>query len=675
MPRTLACLLALSLLVPPAEAGRKAPEPPTRWTLANGVPITWLPGDDPPTLVLRIAAGRRDSPEGLAGLADVTARSLTAGTLSRMLPDETLQALAEVATDAHVTVTPGATWLVLEALQDPGAGLALAAEMLTVPVFPPLGVDESKAALCSEILAAHEDPRRPLDSALADLPGSPAPATCWSVHSIEREDAARFHARHYVPSALRVGVAGSWPDGLEGLKAALDRQLATWITPTPEAEPAAPMQSQPQRHARLLRTDGKPGLSFAMPVPAAGAPAALLALRAAVEHRWAVSGGALTLAGDLVAPSGGGLVVDAAGADPVEAAESIRRRLDRLANKGPGKRHVDRWRRKLVAELSEEAGVEAFLETDGLADAESESVSDRAERLLADLDAEAVQEAARQLLAGSRALVATLPADKPGSSWHRAFPTTDEHASDEVDDPAERQARVEGRAAWDALVEKHGGDVLQQLSHWTAFTTKYLVVGGERREIGDVRFDADLSQRQLRTEIRRGKSPAGVHLTILNGEEGSVHTMRGRTDLAADGVSVLRSDFRHQPLQVLRRSPVVARSVPAKEGEGAAIELLDARDGITRIGTDPLDGLLKTVSYRYRLPEDVPRLVTLTLSEYRRVAGAVLPFRHERTSVGNEDADGSIDFVEGWQFHGPAFKPLTIFTAPDDIHRIVSGGT
>ena len=134
-------------------------------------------------------------------------------------------------------------------------GVALLAEIVTRPVFPPDQTERIRAESLDALIARQDEPAnvaddRALLEAFGAHPYGTQPfGTAEGIRGVPREALAAFHAAHYRPAGALVVAAGEF-DPAE-LREALERGFAGW---TGAAEPVAypPVPTRPANAGRLV---------------------------------------------------------------------------------------------------------------------------------------------------------------------------------------------------------------------------------------------------------------------------------------------------------------------------------------------------------------------------------------------------------------------------------------
>jgi zinc protease len=134
-------------------------------------------------------------------------------------------------------------------------GVALLAEIVTRPTFPPDQTERIRAESLDALIARLDEPAnvaddRALREAFGDHPyGTPSFGTTEGIRDVPREALAAFHAAHYRPAGALVVAAGEF-DPAE-LREALELGFAGW---TGAAEPVVypPAPARPANAGRLV---------------------------------------------------------------------------------------------------------------------------------------------------------------------------------------------------------------------------------------------------------------------------------------------------------------------------------------------------------------------------------------------------------------------------------------
>ena len=188
-----------------------------RRALANGMRLIVAPVPKLPVVSMMaiVNAGAACDPPGREGLAQLTARALIEGTATLDGAE-----LTERLEGVGGSVDPSADWDYVAASTTvtrdrASVALALLAEILTAPSFPPREIERLRNERHSELLQQRAEPRGLADEMFTRFlygPGSryaePEGGNERSILSITRDDIAAFHAERYRPGATTLIIAG-----------------------------------------------------------------------------------------------------------------------------------------------------------------------------------------------------------------------------------------------------------------------------------------------------------------------------------------------------------------------------------------------------------------------------------------------------------------------------------
>jgi predicted Zn-dependent peptidase len=188
-----------------------------RTVLANGlrVIVTPMPGRGLISASLITRIGAADEPDDLGGATVLSARGMTEGTDER-----DAIALVEAAERLGASLHSEAGWDATSAGVDVPASrlesaLALVAEIVREPAYPPAEVERIRDERLTDLLQARADPRRRADEAFVGAiyaPSSPyhrpAGGTTETVAALQANDLRAVHARGFVPARAAIVVAG-----------------------------------------------------------------------------------------------------------------------------------------------------------------------------------------------------------------------------------------------------------------------------------------------------------------------------------------------------------------------------------------------------------------------------------------------------------------------------------
>lgn len=268
-------LLGFLALLPAGTAS--AALPIQHWQSANGARVYFVESHGLPLLDISVefdAGGRRDAPAE-AGLASLTAQTLTMG--AGGLPEESIsRRLADVGAELGASFEPdraGMTLRTLSSERERRQSIDLLATVLQKPDFPDAAIEREKARIIAAIKEADTQPGPIGEKAFyATLYGThpyglPSGGKPETVSSLQRQDVAAFHHRHYVAETAVIAMVGDISRSeaeavAEQLSAGLPRASAP-LPALPEVQPLAQGTTQliphsaTQSHILL----GAPGMS------------------------------------------------------------------------------------------------------------------------------------------------------------------------------------------------------------------------------------------------------------------------------------------------------------------------------------------------------------------------------------------------------------------------------
>jgi zinc protease len=221
---------------------------PKRTVLNNGLVLLTSEQRALPmvSIELLIDAGSRHEPAHQAGLANLTSKLLTHGTLKRSATQisETLDFMgANLATGAG---EDAATVSMTVLKKDLATGLDLLAEILTQSNFPQSEIDRQRQAVIASIRAREEDPGALAGTAFnaALFPkspyGRPVEGTEVSVKTIQQKNLQDFFARNYRPNRAIIAVVGDVAE--PEIVQALTKTMKGWNKGTAGTQPQPPSE-------------------------------------------------------------------------------------------------------------------------------------------------------------------------------------------------------------------------------------------------------------------------------------------------------------------------------------------------------------------------------------------------------------------------------------------------
>lgn len=274
-----AVLFALTLPLvarqsPPLPAPPKPlviPAPAIR-TLSNGLRVMVMERRSLPLVTVRVMvrAGSADDPAGLPGLARMVAAVLDQGTARRSGPE-----LAETIDRVGGLIQTEAGWdtsFLALAFLAPHAELAieLAAEIVTVPAFPPEEFERRRTQTLSALEVLRDDPSHVANQVFdrlifAGTPyGHPPEGTPESLARMTRRDLAEFHRRHFTPENAILAVVGdvdeaqafAWAERYLGLWPRGKGSAASRRAPAPAPDRQLVVIDRPQSVQTEIRVGG-----------------------------------------------------------------------------------------------------------------------------------------------------------------------------------------------------------------------------------------------------------------------------------------------------------------------------------------------------------------------------------------------------------------------------------
>lgn len=251
-----------------------SPEDITRVVLPNGMVVLARANFNSPSVFISgyLPAGALRDPDERLGLADFTAVALMRGTQKR-----NFQQIYEILESAGASLgfdggTHYAAFGGRALAEDLPLLLGLLAEALRTPLFPETQVQRLRAQLLTGLAIRAQDTESMAGLAFDQLaypdhpyrrPEDGYPET---VQAISRADLAAFHAAHYGPQGLVLGIAGA----VEPARAVelVGEALGDWRNPAQTALPPLPPAPSPQGLLRQKVTiPGKSQADIALGAP------------------------------------------------------------------------------------------------------------------------------------------------------------------------------------------------------------------------------------------------------------------------------------------------------------------------------------------------------------------------------------------------------------------------
>lgn len=206
-----------------------------RHVLSNGLSVIVAPVRKLPVVSVAavIDAAAVDDPQGLEGLAELTAQALREGTRSR--DGMTLALDLEM---LGTSVEAGADWdrtlVSMTVLADKlSPAFAIFSEVLTAPAFAEADVERLKAERLTERMQILDEPRGLADESFSRFVYAegaryrePMSGSTSSVRKISRDDVAAFYERAYSPASATIIVSGDI--GMEEALTLVEENLGSW---------------------------------------------------------------------------------------------------------------------------------------------------------------------------------------------------------------------------------------------------------------------------------------------------------------------------------------------------------------------------------------------------------------------------------------------------------------
>jgi zinc protease len=218
----------------------------TRFVHESGLVVLHAQRDSLPLVkaVLLIRSGTVHDPEGLSGLASITASLLTEGTLS-MTAEEFSEEVEFIGATIGASASSDSTTYSLHVLKkDIDAGFKLYSDALMNPAFDSEELDRKREIIIGSLELQLENPnyisrRAFMNAVLGSHPyGKNSSGKPESLRAINREHLTEFHKTHFTPANAILAVAGDLTR--EELERLISTYLAKWTGPKPEKKPLEP---------------------------------------------------------------------------------------------------------------------------------------------------------------------------------------------------------------------------------------------------------------------------------------------------------------------------------------------------------------------------------------------------------------------------------------------------
>ncbi|MCL7453700.1 MAG: insulinase family protein [Anaerolineae bacterium] len=241
-----------------------SPESITRAVLPNGVIVLTYETHGSPSVVMsgHLWAGSLSEPPAQAGLANLTAGSLTHGTETRTFGqiNEALESVGAQLGFGSATHTVGFGGKALA--EDLDLLLDILADCLRKPTFPDREVAKLRGQILTDLERRAHDTRRMARLTFNELlyPDHPYGYSVngypETVQGLDRQDLVRYYADHYSPQGLVISVVGAVPAQtvVDKVAAALGDWEAPAAQPNRSIPPAVELDAQ---RRRIVAVEGK----------------------------------------------------------------------------------------------------------------------------------------------------------------------------------------------------------------------------------------------------------------------------------------------------------------------------------------------------------------------------------------------------------------------------------
>jgi zinc protease len=219
-------------------------------TLANGLRVFVVTDHSEPAVAARLvvmSAGTIKDPEGMPGVAQMTANMLTQGTEKRSAK-EIAEAIDFVGGSLAASAGADATDVSLDVVKkDLATGLDLMSDVVLRPAFKADELERQRQQLLSGLTVQYSDPDFLASAAFSrvlygsspyGLPGEGTPGT---IEKLDPQVLAKFHDANYAPNQSLLAFAGDITP--EETFAAAEKYFGAW----PKIDVASPESPAPQR--------------------------------------------------------------------------------------------------------------------------------------------------------------------------------------------------------------------------------------------------------------------------------------------------------------------------------------------------------------------------------------------------------------------------------------------
>lgn len=243
----------LNSQMPAAQAARPFhfPKAETR-TLANGLRVFVVPDHRQPAVAIRLvlmSGGSIHDPQGMPGIAAMTASMLTQGTQTRSA-EQFAQAIDFIGGHIDAAASDDATSATAAVVsRDMDLGVNLLSDAVLHPAFSQEELDRQRQQALSGLQVEYSDPGYLASAAFERVVygtspyGMPTEGTPETVSKLTRDDLVKFHDSNYAPNEALLAFAGDVTP--ERAFALAEKYFGSWEKKAlPSEEPAAPAQTQ-----------------------------------------------------------------------------------------------------------------------------------------------------------------------------------------------------------------------------------------------------------------------------------------------------------------------------------------------------------------------------------------------------------------------------------------------
>jgi zinc protease len=228
-------------------------------TLANGLRVYVVTDHSEPAVAVRLlmtSAGTVKDPQGMPGVAEMTANMLTQGTEKRSAK-EIAEAIDFIGGSLEASAGTDATNVSLDVVKkDLATGLDLMSDVVLHPAFRAEELERQRQQLLSSLTVQYSDPDFLASAAFSRVVygaspyGLPAEGTPDTIKKLDPQALAMFHDADYAPNQALLGFSGDiTPD--EAFAAA-EKYFGAWPEVTIEVAAAAAPSALQGQHILLI---------------------------------------------------------------------------------------------------------------------------------------------------------------------------------------------------------------------------------------------------------------------------------------------------------------------------------------------------------------------------------------------------------------------------------------